>query len=663
MCKIYRLLSAIVISVFLSACGGGGDEGSGSDDNGGTPPANNAPTFNLQTKLEMVELTTSEVAISANDVDGDTLTYSATSSSGAITAAMKGSTLVLTAKDVNADEIASVTVSVSDGKTSISKNIMVTVTDNVSGNHAPTLTFSQPEISVVEKATSQVAIISADADGDELTYSLQGTSPDFTASIDGTSIVIVANEVESDSTSNITVSVSDGEATVSNVLAVTITNDANGEYIAYSVSWVDADATNLSVSQSAKAKFPFSVELGSIDSLTYSITMNVSSGLNQADIASSVNSETNEVIVFPSNENSGDYTGVLTISDGFTSSTLDFSLNVYYASRAAFMDGERIIFLEEGQTETYAMTSTEGIDPEGLKIFEDDPFEVLSGDASKISFTYDNDAQTYSLTALDGSRFLGFLVRINTTDSFNGRAGGTYEVYVKGATSSQERDLEEKLILAKKFVKQSQELERLGDFLIDALEMQKVLTQQEALSERLLISDSRYFSENSSTEELTCMLEATQTGFVVNKSFKGGFVNGEYITQGGYICNVGEIETFNYSTGTASSMFYANSSNYALGLDNIELIRTIQDNDYFSAAGQTIVERVNRLAGMLKSEVSGFELGTISWEQMVDLGNGVYSRFVGNTAYGAYQGEMWVWKPEYKVLGIATSMANETVNY
>ncbi|GIU03517.1 hypothetical protein TUM4261_01300 [Shewanella sp. c952] len=655
--KTRGLLAAVIISLILSACGGGSDDNSGSTPDNGGSSGNNAPTLSLElSSISLEEGKTKNITIDAQDADGDSLSYSVTSSNAAVSGSANSDSLTISVSEVESDLSAIITLTVSDGKISTSKTITVAVKDKP--NSIPIISLAESEIILRSNSTADIAFTAVDADGDELSYAFTSTSSAISAAISGEYLVITAGDVAAGSTVTLTITVSDGKDSVVKDITVSII-----KYVAYSVSWVDAEAINLSVAQAAKGRFPFEIGLGSVeqDNITYSIAMNVDSGLNQTAISAVIDLESKEVIVSPSSENQGDYTGVLTVSDGVTTETLNFSLNVYYANRSPAIDGAFFVFLEEGETKTFDLTSSEVLDADSLVIYESQPFEVYQGDASKLSFTYDNAAKTYSITALTGSKFSGFSIRVNTTDSFGGLSGNAYQIYVKGATTAQELELEEKIVLAQRFVKQSQELERLSDFLIDGLEITGVLTKQEALIERLLIADSRHFSENDSTEELTCMLSAVQTGYVVNYAFKGGNVDGAYTTQRGFICNVGEEETYNNTTGKADSQFYANAKNYALALSNIERIRTMQENDYYSAGGLNIIERTNRLSGMLQSEVPTFELGRVYWEQMNELDNGFYSRFVGNTTYGEYQGEAWLWKPEYEVLSISTSMANEAV--
>jgi hypothetical protein len=650
------LLSAFILSVFLAACGGGDDSSSNKPDDGNSG-TNNVPTLSLgQFSISLEEGQTSEISINGQDSDGDTLTYTATSSNSAVSVSVNSGSLTIRANEVESDLSAIITLTVSDGKSNTSKTVTVAVQDKP--NSIPTIALDETEITLPSNSTIEIEFTSVDADGDELSYAFSSTSPAISAAISGERLVITASDVEASTTATLTLTVSDGKDSVAIDISVTVTVI---KYVAYSATWVES--SSLSVSQAAKARFPFKIELGSVkkEDISYSINMNVDTGLSQNPISAIVEQDSSEVVVSPSNENQGDYTGVLIISDGVETQTLSFSLNVYYANRSPFIDVGRYIFLEEGETRTFDLSSNNSLDFDGLKIRENEPFEVWDGDASKLSFSYDNSAKTYSLTALAGSKFTKFRVRIYTTNSFGGWAGSAVEIYVKGATTPQELELEEKLVLAQKFVKQSQELERLSDFLIDGLVIQGVLSQQEALTQRLLIDDSRYFSENESTEYLNCMLDAVQTGFVTNYVYRGSYINGERLSQYGYICNLGEEETFSNVTDKADSHFYSNATNYAIAISSIDHIRSVQETDYNTAGGENIIGRTNTLSQMLSDAIPSFNLGRVDWGDMNELSNGAYSRFVGNSAYGEYQGETWVWKPEYELLSLATSMANESV--
>ncbi|SQH77827.1 exported protein of unknown function [Shewanella benthica] len=220
--KTYRLLLAVIFSLSISACGGG-DEGSTPSPNPTpTPSPNNAPTLSLgQSSVSLEESQTTDITVDAQDEDGDNLFYSVTSSNAAVSGSVSGGTFTITADEVDADLIATVTLSVSDGKASTSKKVTVEVKDKP--NTIPTLVLEKSEISLSANATAEVEFTASDADGDQLSYSLSSTSSVVSASISGEHLVISASDVEIDTTSTLTVTVSDGQDAASAILKISIT--------------------------------------------------------------------------------------------------------------------------------------------------------------------------------------------------------------------------------------------------------------------------------------------------------------------------------------------------------------------------------------------------------------------------------------------------------
>lgn len=657
--KKYRLLSAVFFSVYLSACGGGGDESKDPVTPPPiTPPKNTVPTLTIsKVQVELAEKTSETISFIAKDSDGDSLSYLIESNNVAVVSAkVQDSMVIITANEVENDVTAIVKLTVSDGKDTAVKSISIKVmNDAVVVNTPPNLTLSTLDYAIPESSTGSVGFTAIDPDGDTLSFSVKSSNSVVVPSIVGNNVNLVSGEVNVDSMSIIEVSVTDGVNVVTQSFTVNVIE--SGNYVPFSLSWVDSENTSLYVAQAAQGRYKFNIQLGSVSLNSLNVNVKMT-----PDIASVVDLDSGEIVVSTNKDTLGKYSGVMTVSDGVNSQVLSFNIEVYNSNRSPFLDSDYTVFLNEGESKTISLSSAESLDPESVRIYEVQPFQILDGDSSKFELTYDNTARTYTIKALAGSKLSGLLFYVFTTDSYGGWAGGIYEAYVKGSKTPLEVDLEEKIILAQKYVKQSQEIERLGDFVIDALEMKGVLSQKEAMVERLLISDSRYFSATLSTNKLNCMLSAVQKGFVENKTIQFEN-NGVFKTQEGYICNVGEVETFDHETATATTNFYENSVNYAIALNNIDKIKNTQDSEYLSVQGEDLVQRVNRLALLLSKTDSSFQLGDVVWNRMNDIGNGLYSRFVGTSTYGSYNNGVWNWNPEYKFLGVATQMANETVNY
>ena len=156
-----------------------------------------------------------------SDADGDDLTYAAGSSNeDAATTSVEGA--VATISGV-ADGMAVVTVTASDPDgASASQTISVTVGDGDSSNTPPVAQGTIPDHSVAAGGTLNVDVAGyfSDADGDELTYMASSSNADVaTATNDGATVTISG---VGGGRAVITVTASDGEATVAQGFSVTV---------------------------------------------------------------------------------------------------------------------------------------------------------------------------------------------------------------------------------------------------------------------------------------------------------------------------------------------------------------------------------------------------------------------------------------------------------
>ena len=149
---------------------------------------NALPTFTSPAAVSVAENTTAVVTLTADDADGDELSFSV--SGGADQAAfviadpLTGALAFQVAPDfenpssADGDNVFEVEVSVTDGiNDPVVQALTITVTDNPDippiQNSAPTFT-SPALVSVVENTTAVVILTADDADGDELSFSVSG---------------------------------------------------------------------------------------------------------------------------------------------------------------------------------------------------------------------------------------------------------------------------------------------------------------------------------------------------------------------------------------------------------------------------------------------------------------------------------------------------------
>lgn len=168
--------------------------------------ANSAPTVSTIPAQSTVRGTNKTVALSNyfSDVDGDALTYSASSNAVSVaTVAVSGSILTITPAGLGS---ATITVTASDGKDgTVSTNFTVTVT-----NQAPIgTTIPNQSGTKAVPVSLNVAPYFSDADGDALTFTASSSDAGIAvATISGTTLSITSKAL---GTATITVTANDGK--------------------------------------------------------------------------------------------------------------------------------------------------------------------------------------------------------------------------------------------------------------------------------------------------------------------------------------------------------------------------------------------------------------------------------------------------------------------
>jgi glucose/arabinose dehydrogenase len=167
-----RLIPPVLLLCSLGACGGDGGS-TPTPTPTPTPGTNSPPTFTSASTVSIVENSTQAYQASATDGDNDPLSYSIAGGADAARFTINGTgqlSFVSTPNfeqpaDADANNVYAVTLSVSDGKTSVTRDVQVTVTNSKEGIvvHRIAMGFSQPvqafrvpnsddELYVIEKA-------------------------------------------------------------------------------------------------------------------------------------------------------------------------------------------------------------------------------------------------------------------------------------------------------------------------------------------------------------------------------------------------------------------------------------------------------------------------------------------------------------------------------
>ena len=157
----------------------------------------------------------------SSDVDEDSLTYTVTDpSNGAVSVSSYGVVTYTPNADYNGDD--SFTYTVSDGTATATGTISVTVT---AVNDAPTALAGSIATTEDTAVTLDLSTLSSDVDGDSLTFTVTAPDPEKgTASVTTDGVVTYTPEANFNGDDIFTYTVSDGTATATETINVTVTS-------------------------------------------------------------------------------------------------------------------------------------------------------------------------------------------------------------------------------------------------------------------------------------------------------------------------------------------------------------------------------------------------------------------------------------------------------
>ena len=237
------------------------------------------------------------VILNASDVDGDDVTFTANTSNSDLfeSVVINGNTITLNPAD-NASGSSIVNVFASDGSASVAGEFYV---DVLAVNDAPTLgALSDTEFA--EEGTVSIALSGSDIDSAALTYSVS-SDDNVSTSIDG-NILYITGVQDYNGSLSLDVSVSDGELSASQTLALSVTpvNDAP----------VLASTDDISFDEDGSGSTSLSGSDVDGDELSYSITggVDIVATLNGGDISFAPPADYNGSEVFNVSVSDGEYT-------------------------------------------------------------------------------------------------------------------------------------------------------------------------------------------------------------------------------------------------------------------------------------------------------------------------------------------------------------------
>ena len=392
--KINRIATILLASTALTACG---FFSSGSGDHIPAPVISVSPEG--ATLYVGMEITLS--AANSTDQDGDQLSYAWSQPEGQAIA------LNPTESDTNvtvnfiADAAGSYTftLTVSDGKYENSTEIVLDILVD-EANEPPVFTSSSDPISVSENFSAVVHTAAAsDPEDDALTYSLAGSDAEA-FSIDASSgAVSFANapdfeapaDADGDNTYELSLQASDGKASVSQSLSISVTDvneapsitsaasadvtenstgtihtaaasDPEGKTLTYTISGTDADDFNIDSSSGALsfAEAPdFEIPSDADGDNTYQLNLEASDGTNTSSQALTISvSNVNEAPTITSaattsvNENTTDSVYTIAASDVDADDTHTYSIVGGADKALLILDGAELSFVTAPDYET-----------------------------------------------------------------------------------------------------------------------------------------------------------------------------------------------------------------------------------------------------------------------------------------------------------------------
>ena len=357
--KVNRIATTLLASAALVACGSGGN---GSGDHVPNPVISvspeNAPLY-VDTEITLS-------AANSTDQDGDQLSYAWSQPAGqAITLKASAADANLTVSFI-ADAIGTYTftLTVSDGKYQVSTEVALDIVIDDS-NEAPTFTSSAEPISVDENFAGIVHSASAsDPEGDTLVYSLIGADSEaltIDSSIGDLRFVNSpdyenAADADGDNAYQLSLQVTDGKATISQDLTISVTDVDEAPSISSEALFEIAENTATeTIIHTASASDPEGQDV------SFAI-----SGADATGFSIDPSSGALSISASPDYENTTDadsdniYKFALEASDGNNTSSQTLSIFVTNVNEAPTITSSDTASLEENDAEfTYAVTASD----------------------------------------------------------------------------------------------------------------------------------------------------------------------------------------------------------------------------------------------------------------------------------------------------------------
>jgi VCBS repeat-containing protein len=305
-------------------------------------PVNDAPTITSSPITGATEAVEYTYTVVANDIDGDSLTFSLSANpAGMVIDSASG---VITWTPANGVDEGVVTVDVFDGTETVSQTFTIIVG---AVNDAPVITEgATTTLATDEDTTANLILNATDADGDDINWNISGAASNGSATVSGTGAsktVSYTPAANFDGTDSFTVQVSDG--TLSDTIVVSVTVNAVADVPVITEGETSAQSTNEDTSSA------FALNATDVDggALTWTISSAATNGV--ATVSGTGVSQT--VNYVPDANYNGTDTFVVQVSDDVLADSITVTMTVVAVNDLPVITSEAVTTATEGQVYTY----------------------------------------------------------------------------------------------------------------------------------------------------------------------------------------------------------------------------------------------------------------------------------------------------------------------
>jgi hypothetical protein len=377
-----------------------GDKTSSADVTVTIEAVNDAPTIDIASTIQVAENQIAVTTVSTSDVDEDELTL--TLGGNDVSSFNLSSDNVLTFKeapDFETKSSYSITLSLTDGTETVTKDISVTVT-NIN-DVAPEFT-SEATFSAAENQTAIGSVVATDAEGDEITFTVSGTELAITSA--GVLTFVSAPDYETKATHTATVTASDGTNSTTQDITVSVTNinDVAPELTSEATFSAAENQTVIGTVTATDAEG---------DEVTFTISGD-ELAITSAGVLTFVSA--------PDYETKDAYTATVTANDGTNSTTQSITVNVTDVNEAPAFTSSATFSAAENQTAIGTVAASD-VDGDTINYSISGSDITINSSSGVIAFASAPDYETKSsysakVTASDGTNSITQNITVNVTN-------------------------------------------------------------------------------------------------------------------------------------------------------------------------------------------------------------------------------------------------------